>query len=460
MEQISVIIEKQPEIVSYTSAIGSRLPKFYNTLPVSMVSQDTAQIKLDLDLEKGKRFKNNGEMVEYLQEILDSSIASGTAAVKQLEIGEPIGSPVIARITGDDMEELGKAARTVRDLLKEVPGTINVEDDYSDRLYEFGVEIDTDRASQMGISRYDVQREVNLALQGRKASVYRSGGTEYDIVVKSCITTKEELENLSIKSAYTSNKFLLKDVAEIALTPRIPTIKKHDRELSVTVSSDVKPGFSPVKIQDTLSERLKTVDLEGSKVIFDGEKEKIREHFGNIGSSAVFALLMIYAILLLQFRSFIQPVIVLLTIPLSSIGSIAGLYFTRQPLSFMSLLGIVSLMGIVVNNAILLIDYINARRLEGCSIHQACIEASGKRFRPIMLTTTTTVIGLIPLIFSGSPLFSSMAVALMSGLMVSTLLTLIIIPVVYSIIETWLARSGEKRRSRRQSAGKGTALVR
>jgi multidrug efflux pump subunit AcrB len=135
--------------------------------------------------------------------------------------------------------------------------------------------------------------------------------------------------------------------------------------------------------------------------------------------------------LLLQFRSFTQPLIILLTIPLSAIGSFLGLYFFGFDLSFVAMLGIVSLLGIVVNNAIVLMDFINFERLEGKSVKIACVDAGEKRFRPILLTTITTVIGLVPLVLSGSAMFVPMSVALMSGLMVSTLLTLIVIPMVY-----------------------------
>ena len=436
VEKISGVLSSQKEIVSYTAAIGSGLPKFFSTLPLYTNSQDNAQIMMRVDLGREKRFVNNGEMVDFLQNELDSTITGGTATVKQLEIGEPIGSPIIVRITGNDMEILEELAREVRSELKNIEGTVNVDDDIADRVYELCVDVDTDRASYCGISKYDVQREVSTALYGRTASVFRVNGREYDIKVKSGISTKEELENLAVKSSYTGKKILLKEIANVALSPRVPTIRKYDRELAVTVSSDVRPGYSSAKILGELNNRMGNMNTAGARVVLDGEKAKIDEHFGNIGDSAIFAVLLIYGILLLQFGSFVQPLIILITIPLSAIGSVFGLYITGQPLSFMGLLGIVSLMGVVVNNAIILIDYINARRSEGMGIDEACMQASDKRLRPIILTTVTTVVGLVPLVFSQGSLFKPMAVSLMSGLSVSTLLTLVVIPVVYSMVES------------------------
>jgi len=432
---VSDILRDQEEVISYTAAVGNGLPKFYDTVPIYTQSQDFAQIMVRLDLKKAGRFKTNSEFADNLQGKLDSQITGGTAIVKLLEKGEPIGAPVRVRITGKDIERLGEVAGQIRNKLSNIEGTINIDDDFSDKIYEFSVDVDVDRASSFGISKYDVQREVSIALRGKDTSVFRKDGNEYDIVVKSNIASIEELENLAIKSSITGNKVILKEIADINLKPQIPNIKKYDRDMAVTVYSDVKSGCSSVSIQEHLKNELKEMDLYDVSVVFDGEREKIRENFGNVGNSAIFAVLVVYGILLLQFKSFIQPLIILLTIPLSVIGSILGLFIFRQPLSFTGLLGMVSLLGIVVNNAIILMDYINNERKQGKGIEEACMEAVDKRFRPVTLSTTTTVMGLTPLAFSGSELFRPMSISLMSGLMISTLLTLVIIPVVYCMVE-------------------------
>lgn len=445
VEQVSSMLDEQKEITSFTAAIGDGLPKFYNTLPIYTPSQDFAQMMLEIDLKNQKTFKSNTDFANYLQETFDEEISGGTVTVKLLEQGEPIGAPVRVRVTGEDMEKLAAAANQVSHYLSSIEGTLNIDDDLSDKVFEFYVNIDAQKASYFGITKYDIQKEINIGLMGRRASIFRNNNNEYNILVKSSIESSEALENMAIKSSATGSKVLLKEVASIALRPQMPAIKKHDREKSVTIFSDVKSGFSSVKIQRELQEGLKNLDLEDVHVVFDGEREKIQEHFGSLGMLAVFALLLVYGILLIQFNSFIQPLIILLTIPLSTIGSIIGLFIFRQPLSFTGLLGMVSLLGIVVNNAIVLIDFINGERAVGRGITEACLEAVDKRFRPIMLSTTTTVIGLTPLVFSGSELFQPMSISLMSGLMVSTLLTLVIIPVVYNMIESQLANLKEKR---------------
>jgi multidrug efflux pump subunit AcrB len=170
-------------------------------------------------------------------------------------------------------------------------------------------------------------------------------------------------------------------------------------------------------------------------ISFGGEKQTVLKYLTGLGIAALISLASIFIILMIQFSSALQPLIILMTVPLSVIGSIFGLWLFNQPFSFTAGLGLAALIGIVVNNAILLIEYINRARKDGLNIEEACKSSVKRRFRPIMLTTITTVSGLVPLALAGSSFFTPLAVALMSGLMVSTLLTMIIIPTLYSLME-------------------------
>lgn len=446
-DQVAALLSEQPEVTAYTVSIGDALPKFYHAMRKYSEYIDFAQFMIRVDLKKGNRFKRNTEMVSHLQEIMDLSLSGGTATVKELEQGEPVGAPVTVRVTGKNMERIEEAAVKVRAQLENISGTYNVEDDHQDRIYEFNTQIDSDKAGIYGISKLDVQKEINLALKGKAVSVFRRDGKEYDIVVSTGISSKEELERLMIKSSVTGKKVLLKEIAGITLKSVNPAIDKYDGELCITVTSDIKPGYSAVDIENQLKQQLGSTELAGADITFAGEKSKIARNFGDIGIMGVFSVLVVYTILLIQFSSFVQPLVIMLTIPLSMAGSILGLYAFRQPLSFTSLFGVVSLFGIVVNNAIVLLDYINGERREGKNVEEACKDAVYKRFRPIMLTTITTVIGLIPLIYEGNPLFAPMSISLAGGLILSTLLTLVVIPVVYSIIETGVEKRKKKKRA-------------
>lgn len=433
-EQAEHILSEQKEILSYTTAVGGGLPKFYITLPKATPSQDFAQIMLQVDLKRGS-FKNNEQLAGFLQDQFDKRLIGGEANVLLLEKAMP-GAPLEIRVSGGEPNEVYKAVEVIRQQLEEIPGTLKVEEDSDANEYEFTVDVDTDKATGMGITKYDIQRQINIALKGTEASVFRKAGNEYSILVQSDIRTKEDLENLAIKSSLAGNKVLLKQIAQIRLQSNVPTIKKYDGTRAVTVSSKVKPGYSAVAIEQNLKEKLASSDFDFSnvKLDYEGEAKDIKDNFGSLGTTAIFALFLIYIILMLQFKSFLQPGIIFITIPLSIIGVVAGLILFRQPLSFTALVGVVSLMGLVIRNAILLIEFINHARLEGMPIEEACYYAVNRRYRPIILSAVTTVIGLVPLAISGSDLFMPLSVALMSGLLVSTLFTLVVVPVVYSIL--------------------------
>ncbi|SKC54138.1 efflux RND transporter permease subunit [Maledivibacter halophilus] len=436
-DEIVKIVIGYDEITDCVAAIGDGLPRFYDTMFPAFPSKDYGQIVVKLDkglIGKGRKYSNLTALRDDIQRKLNEKISSGTAVVKQLEQGEPIGTPVNIRIVGKDVEGLGEVAKEIKAVLKTIKGTSNVDTDFVSKQYEYISNVDKIKASHMGINNYNIQNEINIALRGRNAGILRMNGEEYDIRLKSNISKVSELKNLAIKSKITDKKHILKDMGKIELASVLPVIKKIDNEYSVNVFSDVLSGSNAVKIQEELMDKVDKSKYSDVRFVLGGESKSIERNFSKIGFIGLAFLLVVYGILLLQFKSFIEPFIILLTVPLSVIGSFLGLYTTGTNLSFTALLGMVSLAGIVVNNAIILIDYINSEIKEGRSKKDACIEAAKKRSRPILLSTTTTVIGLIPLILMGSELFTPMAISLMSGLLVSTLLTLIVIPVIASIV--------------------------
>lgn len=432
---VDEIIRSQPETVYTAAASGEGLPKFFITLPGFIKAPDTGQLMISLDLKKGKRFRSNTEFVEEMQSFFDKNVSSGAVTVKELEQAEPSEAPIIVRLTGPDKEELKNTSVYIQGLLEEIPGTFKVTDDAQDKRYQYKVDIDTVKASAYGLTHYDIQNEINIALNGRSISgLKKDDSGKYDILVKGNLRDIEDLQNMQIKSSITGQKILLRNVATISAESQLPVIKRYNRENSINVLSDVRLGYSAVDIQNSLQAEIKASEFDKDITIsYAGEKDNIIKYFGGLGLAAIFAFMGIYIIMMLQFNSMMQPLIIMISIPFSIIGSALGLFIFRQPLSFTALLGVVSLLGVVINNAIILLDYINAERREGIGLEDACKSAVEKRVRPILLTTITTILGLIPLIFSGT-LFVPMAVALMSGLAVSTLLTLVIVPVVYSLV--------------------------
>lgn len=257
-----------------------------------MRSPNFAQLLVKFDPEVISRHSSKEDMVASLQSELDGQITGGKAAIKLFELADPADAPVVVRVSGEDLDRILQIAAELKELVSEIPGTINVTDDTATKRYEFAVNMDGDVATRMGISKYDVGRQINIALYGSKTSVFRRGGKEYNIVVKSDIGTKEQLENLAIKSKVAGNKVLLKQFARIGLEPQIEDIRRYARDRSVSVVADVKPGYSSLNIENYIERRLLPgINRHGVEVHFDGEQERIRKNFGNVGISSIFAII-------------------------------------------------------------------------------------------------------------------------------------------------------------------------
>ncbi len=434
-DQTVSIMKEFSEVGKVSQVIGDGFPKFVTTLSPPIRSSDYSQVVFRYSLEESEIYEDQQDLVNGLQRKLDQELVGGQAFVRQLQLAEPRVYGVSVKLIGDDLSKLANSAVDVQEILMDIPGSIEVGNNAANRIYEYYLDVNTDRAAALGITKYDIQNEMNLALRGREVSVFREEGKESNIRLVSTMETLEDLENLAIYSQRTGNKILLKQIADVELKSELPIIRHEDGKRIVSVYANAGKGYDPISIENQLETELKKRDWKGITFSYDGERESVSRYFGDLIPLGFLSLALVFLILLVQFNSFLQPVIIMATVPLSLVGSILGLTIFRQPLSFTALLGMVSLMGIVVNNAIVLIDFINSERAQGHDVQKACQEAVNKRIRPILLSTTTTVIGLIPLAIGGSSLFQPMSIALIFGLLVSTVLTLIVIPVVYSVME-------------------------
>ena len=432
-DQAVAIMKGFPEIGKVSQVIGDGFPKFASTLSPPIRSSDYSQIVLRYQLSDA--VETQQELANALQRRLDQELVGGQAFVRQLQLAEPRVYSVMVKVAGDDLAQLTRSASDVQEILGEIPGAIEVGNNAASRIYEYYLQVDTDKAAALGITKYDIQNEMNLALRGRDVSVFREEGRETKIRLVSTMESLDDLENLAIASQITGSKVLLKQIAHVELKSELPIIRHEDGKRTISVYANAANGYDPISIENQLEEQLGKQNWKGITFSYDGERESVSRYFGDLIPLGLLSLALVFLILLIQFNSFLQPAIIMATVPLSLVGSVLGLTLFQQPLSFTALLGMVSLMGIVVNNAIVLIDFINAERESGYDVQMACREAVAKRIRPILLSTTTTVIGLIPLAIGGSSLFEPMSIALIFGLLVSTVLTLIVIPVVYSLTE-------------------------
>jgi len=439
VDKVGDLLIKRNEITEYSSAVGNGLPKFYITVPPATPSMDYGQIVCKYDLSDTD-YENRLEFVEDVQKMLDEEIAGGKCKVNPLQNAEP-GAKIVIRVSGENLDRIAEVSKEIKSELSNMEGTINVSSDIKDKTIELKVDVDEDKALNLGITKYDIQRQINIALYGSIPSIYRKDGMEFKIKLKADIEDVATLENMKIKSSMTGKKIPLKQFAEITYNKKVDTVKRYKNKKTVEIISDTLDGYSPVEITNKIESVIENdLNTEGTIISYAGERKSISENFGVLGVLAIAAIFLIYVILIVQFNSFVQPLVILMTIPLSLIGSVLGLFIFRSPLSLTAFLGIIALIGLVVKNGILLIEYINIARRSGMNLEDACIDAVDKRFNPIILSAVTTILGLFPLAISGSSLFSPMAIALMSGLTISTFLTMIIIPVIYSTIEQKLQK--------------------
>ncbi len=295
-DEVVKLLSNEPEITSYTVAVGNGVPKFYITVPPAIPSQDYAQMvcKFDLGDKKSRRFKNSEELAEHIQRLLDENISGGKCTVNLLKMAKP-GSKVVVRVSGENIDRLIEVAEQIKDGLREIPGTTNVRDDMKDRTYQYEINVDEDKAMNLGITKYDIQREINIALYGAKPSVYRRDGNEYNILLQSNINSIKELENLEIKSSITGNKIPIKQFATVGFSSKLDSIQRYNRKQTITVESDTLPNGNAVFIEDKLeNEILPKIDTAGVKIDFDGERENISENFGIVGILAIFAVFLIH----------------------------------------------------------------------------------------------------------------------------------------------------------------------
>ncbi len=374
-----------------------------------------------------------------------SNILPAEVVVRGLEDGPPQGSPVTININGESIESVEAVAQNYIQILRTIPGTQNVRLSSPESNGDFVLEVDKIRASIYGVSAIDVASLLRTVTTGTTATVIKDGQTDIDVVVSYLNVhngsnlgvapriSLATIEGLTINTLF--GPVPLSTFTTIRLTNSRSVIEHEDGQRQIKVLADVEKGVTPREIVANFNKARENLDLPPSiSVNFGGEQEDIAESFTDMGKAMILGMFLIYALLVWQFQSFKQPFYIMTSIPLSLIGVMVGLFVVRLPLSFPGFIGVVALAGIVVNNAIILIDRINKDRQKGLSKTEAVKEATKTRFRPIMLTTVTTVLGILPLALS-SETWGPLAYSIVFGLSFSTILTLFLIPVLYNRFE-------------------------
>lgn len=368
-------------------------------------------------------------------------LVDADVVVSQLSSGPESGDPVQIRVVGENINDLEVVASDVADLLSEISGVRNVSDGLEGGAGELLITVNRAQARSFGVSPVQIASLLRTAITGGDATVIKNNGSDIDVQVIYDVGSEfAQIGNIPRVSVPKLNSILiptdngsvpLSTFAEINLTSSLSSIAHDDGDRTITVSSGIEDGANAGAILGTLQEKLKSYTLpDGVMFAYGGEAEDIAESFTSLAQAMVLGIFLIFGLLLWQFNSYRQPLFILATIPLSLIGVFFGLALMNQPLSFPGFIGVVALAGIVVNNAIILIDSINNNRKRGLSIPDAVINSAKSRLQPILLTTITTVAGMIPLAFS-NPTWAPLALSIIFGLLFSTALTLFVVPILY-----------------------------
>ncbi|MDX2434404.1 MAG: efflux RND transporter permease subunit [Desulfobacterales bacterium] len=405
-----------------------------------------------IDLEERNR-SSNETMDEIRKRV--AGIPGAKITIAMAEEGPATGSPINIEIAGDEMIVLGKLSKQVKEIITKIPHVVDVRDDYSEGTPSIRVVIDRQKAALFGLTTDMIGFALKTAYNGLDVSSFREGNEDYDITVQLSEEDRrltDVLHELMI-SVPSGEMVPLSTLADIEYTGAIGDIVRIDNQRVVTVKANVDETKMPGPVARAQAEKLlKDLPLpSGYAVKFTGEMQEQKESEDFLAKAFIVALFLIFFVLVSQFNSVTKPLIIMTAVILSLGGAFLGLAVFRQPFGIiMTGVGVISLAGVVVNNAIVLIDYIDKLRDRGMEVREAVVAAGATRLRPVILTAITTILGLLPMVTGvsfdfhnlaiswvseSSQWWSSMAIVVVFGLMIATFLTLVVVPTLYSFFE-------------------------
>lgn len=437
LRQVEAIIQKNKYIERYVVTAGSAA----QAGSTSSGSENAGGVIINLSKN---RDKTSEEIVTDLEEEF-GLITSADVTISQATNGPESSSPVEIVIKGDDLIVLEQLSKEFEGLLKDLPGTRNVSTNFKESNPEFVLNLDRLKARVFGLQTNQIAFTLRNAVTGVDATSLNLDGEEVDVMVKYNLNTQSTNPHDSNKVPINTINTLtlssqqgdipLQSIATSGLGNSRNRIDHRDGKRIARITSDTAEGVAAQEIFAQVEEKKGNIQIPaGYSVRMGGEREDIDKSFADMFRAMILGILLIFALLVLQFGSYKQPFYILTTIPLALIGVFPGLALLNLPLSFPAIIGIVALVGIVVNNAIILIDRINKNREEGMVKQDAIREAALTRFDPILLTTVTTIFGLLPLALRDIT-WGPLGWSIIFGLAISTFLTLLIIPLLYNRFE-------------------------
>ena len=362
---------------------------------------------------------------------------------RRLSQGPPAPAPVELRVVGQDRSKLAQYAERITSILRDIPGTVDVRHDLGIGIPSLRFEFNDAIADARGLSRRQLAQALAQQTQGVLVGYYRAGDDPVPIRLRSPEGSRFSLDQLLAVNAYAGphRGVPVMDTGQSEMEWQPAVIHRLDLEPSVTVYSELQPGYTYPEIYAEVERQLPDLGMPaGVRVVPGGYQESSGEANTALFKTLPIGLILLLFFLLLQFNSFVRVLIILVTVPLAITGVVPGLLLSGYSFGFTAMLGVITLVGIVVNNAIVLIDTVDGNLAAGMDPSEAVVQAVSRRTRPILLTTLTTVAGLLPLTFASSTLWPPMAWAIISGLLAATVLTLGVVPTLCH----WLLKPAER----------------
>lgn len=410
------------------------------------VKKNVAQIIIQLKPIE-TRVNSTDDLISNLRNNCSSISGAISQEFVKISGGPPVGKPISIKVQGKYLDEIKQAALVLQDSIKNIGGTFDISDNFPPGKKEIRINVDEDKAALFGFSVQNIAMNVRYAFDGIAATQYRDADDEIDVVVKyneKYRSSMDDVLNLQISNS-AGNTVSIRDLVNFEITTGPTEIRRMDQERTIMVTGDINTEIITLdKVSSKIQILFPNIEKEfpGISFSFGGQYDEFNRAFDNILQLFILSMILIFLILGTQFKSYIQPLIILTTVPFAIIGSMLGLLISNNPFSIVSMFGFIALAGIVVNDAIILITFINnIRQDEKLSPYKhwrSIIEAGRLRLRPIILTSLTTISGLIPLAFGiggDSQMWAPLANVILFGLLVSTVLTLYIIPSFVAIID-------------------------
>lgn len=418
-----------PEVQDQIAYIGRGGPRFYLSLNPINPSPSRSFILVNAKTPEGA-----GVFADRAKRYFFENVPDARFTVKRLSMGASESGLVEIEIRGPGLETLLRLGRSVEEIFARVPGIVQNETDWGEKLVKMVIEVDQDKARRLGMSSQTLSQNLNAYFDGFEVSTFRDEDSNIPIMLRALEQDRDSLEDLlNIILPAGGNVVPLEQTAVLRPSLEYSQTWRKDQERTITVTAK-SALFTAGELYAHVAEDIRALGIDGDyRMTVGGEIEESQEIYGDLGAGLPFAGLLMVLAVMFQFNSLRRTAIIFLSVPLVLVGVPLGLLVLGQPISFFAMLGLISLAGIVINNAIVLVDQIDIERADK-SLSDAIVSAAGKRLRPILLTSITTVVGLLPLYLFGGPLWEPLAAVMMFGLAFASVLTLFFVPSVYMLM--------------------------